>query len=259
MLLSMNIYREVALTREAGFRTVRGPIRERQPLAMSSRRAYLLIRSAIRSGQFDLGEQLEERRLVDSLHLSRTAVRLALGELTAEGVLARRPRVGTIVSRRPTSIALPDASVPPGDLRRVSSGELALGWPFAGRIDLPGGVARVVVDVIHVDGDPVGVRTLYTDVTVEEHANTSSGLTVEAEFERRYGEAPARTESASEAISCDHRVGALLGLADAFSAVLLWRETVLFGRDGVPRMLFHTQYRGDRIAFSSSVAVPKAA
>ena len=70
----------------------------------SRRRTLDLLRSGIRSGA--VRDQLVEMTLTKSLFISRNALREALQVLAREGVVYRRPRYGTSVTRPGISIPL---------------------------------------------------------------------------------------------------------------------------------------------------------
>ena len=62
-----------------------------------TRSAYERIRSAIVSGQLDLGEALSEQDLANGLGMSKAPVRMALTELRVKGLVVTVPRSGTYV------------------------------------------------------------------------------------------------------------------------------------------------------------------
>ncbi|MET0314947.1 MAG: GntR family transcriptional regulator [Hansschlegelia sp.] len=62
-----------------------------------SLRAEALIREAIVSGRFALGERLSDRALADELQISRTPVREALARLAQDDLVVVRPQSGTFV------------------------------------------------------------------------------------------------------------------------------------------------------------------
>ncbi len=61
--------------------------------------AYNLLRSAIISGRFPQGTQLNERCLAEEFHVSRTPLRHALTKLAAEGIVEQVPHVGSFVRK----------------------------------------------------------------------------------------------------------------------------------------------------------------
>lgn len=58
-----------------------------------------VLRKAIVSGEFELGEKLSETALAQKLGISRTPVREALKQLQQEGLVEIIPRVGTCVTK----------------------------------------------------------------------------------------------------------------------------------------------------------------
>jgi GntR family histidine utilization transcriptional repressor len=70
-----------------------------------------LVQSKITSGDWRIGAQLPtEHELVRLLGVSRMTISRALNELTASGVLTRKPGVGTFVAERPVHAALFEVS-----------------------------------------------------------------------------------------------------------------------------------------------------
>jgi len=60
--------------------------------------AYRALRDAITRGMLDEGERLADRRIAESLELSRTPVREALQRLESEGFIRNVPRIGLVVA-----------------------------------------------------------------------------------------------------------------------------------------------------------------
>ena len=56
------------------------------------------LRKAILSGQYDAGERLKERQLMETLGVSRTLLREALRQIEAEGLVTLVPNRGPVVS-----------------------------------------------------------------------------------------------------------------------------------------------------------------
>ena len=88
----------------------------------SSRRAYELLRSAIRTGFLPAGTQLVEYELAKALSTSRNALRVALQLLADEGVVERNPRSGTIITSAIVQITLNEMDA---EARVHTSGRLA--------------------------------------------------------------------------------------------------------------------------------------
>lgn len=57
-------------------------------------RAYNIIKSKILNGEFELGSRIREDILAEEISMSRTPVREAINQLTAEGLLKNIPRRG---------------------------------------------------------------------------------------------------------------------------------------------------------------------
>ena len=60
-------------------------------------RAVLRLREMILTGELRTGQRVAELKLVESVGVSRTPLRLAMERLEHEGLLARRPRGGFVV------------------------------------------------------------------------------------------------------------------------------------------------------------------
>jgi GntR family transcriptional regulator, histidine utilization repressor len=66
-----------------------------------------LVQTKITNGDWRIGAKLPtEHELVELLSVSRMTISRALNELTAEGVLRRKPGVGTFIAERPTHASL---------------------------------------------------------------------------------------------------------------------------------------------------------
>jgi len=62
-----------------------------------NQRAYDLLCELIAAGHLQIGERLDERDLAEKMNISRTPVREAIGRLSAEGIIERRPYQGNYV------------------------------------------------------------------------------------------------------------------------------------------------------------------
>jgi GntR family transcriptional regulator len=227
------------------------------PLETSRRRALDLLRSGIRSGA--VRDQLVEMTLTKSLFISRNALREALQVLAREGVVYRRPRYGTLVTRPGISIPLDElmstedikkVRVAQQELRRIPANDVI-------RLQLGGEAESVLLSeqVVYFDGEPMCVRTFYLDTLLEvddaramlnviDATHKSTALAFEEFFHRRLG----RIANRIQVVAGDPDGCALLGIPPG-SPVLL-RETVHVDEEGRPWMIGYSHYRGDVASFS---------
>lgn len=69
-----------------------------KPRSQQQLKAVLQLRELVISGLFKPGQRISELSLVDMLNISRTPIRLALGQLAYEGLLKPNPSGGFVVS-----------------------------------------------------------------------------------------------------------------------------------------------------------------
>lgn len=82
------------------------------PGGTKSHQLFLLLKDAINSGHMAPGSKIPgELKLAEQHRVSRVTVRRALEALTAEGLIVRKPGVGTLVSERPVGATVMSASV----------------------------------------------------------------------------------------------------------------------------------------------------
>jgi GntR family transcriptional regulator len=226
-------------------------------LETSRRRALDLLRSGIRSGA--VRDQLVEMTLTKSLFISRNALREALQVLAREGVVYRRPRHGTLVTRPGISIPL-DELMSTEDIKKVRVAQLELRRIPANdviRLQLGGDAQSVLLSeqVVYFDGEPMCVRTFYLHTLLEvddaramlttiDATHKSTALAFEEFFRKRLG----RIANRIQVVAGDPDGCALLGIPPG-SPVLL-RETVHLDEEGRPWMLGYSHYRGDTTSFS---------
>jgi len=223
----------------------------------SRRRTLDLLRSGIRSGA--VRDQLVEMTLTKSLFISRNALREALQVLAREGVVYRRPRYGTLVTRPGVSIPL-DELMSTEDIKKVRVEQLELRRIPANdviRLQLGGDAESVLLSeqVAYFDGEPMCVRTFYLDTVLEvddarallsaiDSTHKSTALAFEEFFHKRLG----RIANRIQVVAGDPDGCAMLGIPSG-SPVLL-RETVHVDEEGRPLMLGYSHYRGDTASFA---------
>lgn len=222
----------------------------------SRRRTLDLLRSGIRSGA--VRDQLVEMTLTKSLFISRNALREALQVLAREGVVYRRPRYGTSVTRPGISIPLdelmsvenvPKVRVQQLELRRIPTNDLI-------RLQLRDAETVVLSEqVVHFDDEPVCVRTFYLDTDL--HIETvramldvidSTHKSTALSFEEFFRERLARIANRIQVVAGDPDECALLGIPSG--SPLLLRETAHVDENRRPRMVGFSHYRGDMTSFA---------
>lgn len=97
--------------------------------ASKTQRLYLLLRHQILSGELCAGDKLPSEPELGSLHaVSRVTVRRVLGQLEDEGLISRRPGIGTFVQKRgvshPIVADLSDALANLNEMGRATSVKL---------------------------------------------------------------------------------------------------------------------------------------
>lgn len=240
-------------------RSFAGSARRRGQRQSSARRVYDLVRASIRRGDIAQGQPLVEDRLADELSASRQAVREALHALAQDGLVARRPRVGTTVSGETLDVAADQLMHLPQDAQQLKDSELervdqlemrAPHW-IRERLQLPEGeLVRVVEEIIRWRGEPVCVRVTYKPLSRLPAGRIERGVAdLPSSFRHAYGLGLGAVQSAVEAVGADQMTASLLGTLPG--APMLVREVLLVGEDDLPRDLSYTHYRGDRICFTS--------
>jgi GntR family transcriptional regulator len=244
--------------------------RVRVGVQTSRRRAHDLLRAGIRASLVE--EQLVEDTLTGALWTSRNAVREALQMLVAEGLVSRRPKHGTNVVRRVTSVPLQELMPPPtgqpGEARvrveQLEARTVPLNPVVADRLVTDGESVVLTEQLLFIDDEAVSLRTAYlvTDLSVAQvverlSAIDATHLPSATAFERFFGVELGEVESYIEAIPGERDACRVLGMEPG--APMLFRESVHRDVLGRPRMLVYAHYRGDRIALSSLTELDHAA
>ncbi|RFA08231.1 hypothetical protein B7R54_02575 [Subtercola boreus] len=213
-------------------------------------RTYESVRSAIRSGALPSGTRIDEADVIRSLSSSRTAVREAFTWLAEEGLVERRQRSGTVVTRVPNSFT-GDRFTGLVEHLLYDRVDPAPG-PVAARI-VSGGRMRVLSHLLLTGGEPVAVRTVYRSAEQPaEGARPEVSGSAQSDFRATFGIDLARIDTTVEAIGCDEQTAQLLRVAPG-SPILL-REQVLVGVDGAARLLSQAHYAGARSSFVAGLA-----
>lgn len=211
----------------------------------------------IEAGKLREGDVVpSERELAAEFGVSLMTARHALEELTAEGKLSRRPRVGTFVAparihfNRLTSFTEEMASR--GSVARsriLSAGVTAGDDEICPRLSLAAGAQVVCVERLRLsEEEPYAMESCWLAAgqfagILEEDLETKSLFSILAE---EYGVTIMHADEEIDAIAADGRTAALLGVK-AGAPVLRIRQ-VLFGKAGAVAFT-SALYRSDRHSF----------
>jgi GntR family transcriptional regulator len=220
-----------------------------------------IIEGDIASGLWHPGDSLPSEADLCSLHgVSRTAVRQALGELSARGLVRKEKGRRTFVARsRVTSLVVQEMR---GFMDEVSQQgghvgtvvlrqEVLPALPDIARdLQVPTGSDVVLVSRLRtVDGGAV--------VSVETYLPASrfrglaemdlSGLSLYAVLAAEFAVRPSSGSRVIEAVAADRAVASAIGIKTG--APLLKLTAINKDEDGVPFEVFHAWYRGDETRF----------
>lgn len=245
----------------AGMRGV-ARLRPVPPMQTSSRRAYEILRSAIRTGYLPAGQQLVEHELAKSLSTSRNALRVALQLLAEEGVVERNPRSGTIITAALVEINLDEldaglrvrpagrmAGISPTDVfeeQELDEQVLPTSPYIRQRMRTDAPVIRMHERLISVRGEPHHVWAAYVSADIDYSLVRPNGDRV-AIFKERFGVEFGHAEDSLEAVSCELRTSRLLQVPPGSPVLLL--ETRMFDVDDRVRELRFRYTRGDRVSY----------
>ncbi|MBF8193450.1 GntR family transcriptional regulator [Nonomuraea sp. K274] len=228
------------------------------------RRLRDLLRSAILRGTFPGGVLPTEAELMASYGATRATVRETLAVLRREGLIDRRPGVGTHVVVKAVMTQLVEAHgvEPPGQEsllnRRLRARELdrsmiPLPHLAADRLGVPAGVPCLRLEYVSLFGDePHGMATNYV-------LNPEAGRMRDQPFVHDWyallNEAGVGYEQSEFVCGCapaDAATAALLGIAEGSPLITI--EQVISDASGRPFNLAYIHVRGDRFLFVSSAA-----
>jgi len=208
-----------------------------------TRQAYEQLRAGIRAGSVATGDRLGEPMLSESLGASRRSVRAALAILAQEGIVVRRPRVGTRIGRRIIEIPIGGAHPRPDRFEPVATALLRdtvgpADQEVRDRFGGAGRAVRIVEQLAHCAGEPLYLRTSWA---------LPEGTPA--------GNPPRRSVAVVAAIGARDEVAWRLRLVPG--RPVLFRELVITDDEGVVREISHTYFRGDRVALASGSADPR--
>lgn len=213
-----------------------------------------LVRSAVLSGTYSSEDQLIEEALVHLYGASRNAVRHALQQLLAEGVVSRAPRRGTYPSWAGARIHLFDVypidggRMEPGDMHR----ELVASTPYLReRLQTDERMLRMVETTSMLGGAPLGIRTAYFSSRFDMEVRATRGPSprtlaevIAGIFARELG----RVTTEISATAADAGVARILGVAPG--SPMLRREQLIHDGDGRPVEIAFDALRADRATFT---------
>lgn len=222
----------------------------------SPERTYDLIRARLHAMR--PGERLVEDELVESLSASRQTMRAVLQRLADEGLVVRRPKVGTMPIESvifffgDDPATLDEACVDDPDLihGRVLRTSLVDAPPaiqavFGHRHPAP---VTMVEEVMLYRDLPFATSTMYIDVamaTVPEPGDLLPGKM--SYLEELLGVQLVASRNTLGAGPCDPGTATLLDVAEG--SPVLWRESLLQDAEGTVRTICQMRYRSDRVTF----------
>jgi len=239
-------------------------LRRGHTMQKSPHRVYALLRAAIRSGDLPANTKLDEAELVRELLTSRNAVRLALQNLAFDGLVERRPGVGTVVVSGINEFPIFEcieavigatAALLPLETRDVTTNAF-LRSRFG---EDAGDTLRMSEFLISTDGINVGVFSRYGlgPAPLLEAAEPVLSPGHISWYRRIHNEPPGDISVTVEATSADERTAELLGVSPGHP--LLVRETLYCDLDMVPAELHIAHFDSRKAAVTANVATLKNA
>jgi GntR family transcriptional regulator len=208
-------------------------------LVNSPGRAHALMRSALRT-VLTTGYLVTEERLAADFGTGRNTARAAMAMLVEEGLIDRKKRAGTRVTRPVLDLpmngsALSEALV----LHTLEAREVPTNVVLRSMIPSAGDQMHLLEQMIEQDGEPTGLR--YEYYRSRDHASDQQA-------------APDRRDVLSvDVVGCDSSSAAMLGVAAG--APMLLQEYLLRDEKGDVTGWGFTQYRGDRVALSADIGL----
>jgi GntR family transcriptional regulator len=226
----------------------------------SSRRAYTLIRADIRTGRVAPDALLSEENLVQTLTMSRGAVREALHMLANEGLIERRPRAGTRVRREILQIktdVVQSLTSAVGsdriDLIRLDERLIVAPPLIVEMLQLPPNDEVLLIEwLITLDREPFAVRTAYISGGGKNAPPGDKAADIKAAFHKVFGVPLGTSTTTIAANAADVELAERLGIAEG--APVIVTELHQTDVNGTPRGMAFTHYRADRVCFSTSVS-----
>jgi GntR family transcriptional regulator len=199
-----------------------------------------------------------ERALATGFEVSRTTVRQALSELTAEGRLVRIQGKGTFAAG--PKVALPlrgdghRDSASHTDYRVLEISELVAESELADRLDItPGARVQRVRGLRLAGAEPMAVENIYLPLGRFRGLRAHLAALIEPGrvLRDRFGVRPGRGEETIETALADPTEAEVLGVDVGTPMLLLSRKGI--DRDGRAYEWVRAVYRGDRYKFVATV------
>lgn len=217
----------------------------------SVRRTYDLLRSALPS--LDPDTLLVEDDLVRRLSASRNTVRVVLRLLASQGLVSRRPKIGTTV--RDSLVLSLDEVKPLSDwegmhARVLESFVIPAPELVGQRLGLGENAPLAVLEtLILVDSTPVGLSTNYVGWHRESEEDAPNWEPDIVPFlEEQLEVCVSGSDTMVSALAADSQTAALLEMNEG--EPILFLEDLLFDVDNQPRALSQMRFRADRISMS---------
>ena len=238
-------------------RPARGPDRLR---SVRSRELADRIRAEVLAGSFVSGSLPDERSLTVTYGASRNTVRDALRLLVAEGLLVRRPGLGTRVAARKFAHSLDRLAGLAETLARqgvIANEVRAVRWEAATpevsrRLEIGEGATVLYLERLRLlDGEPLSLDSSYiaADVGAGLPRESLRSRDVFALIEETTGAPLGTAELSVQAVNAVPGIAGALGIAAGAAVFAIDRLTRLAG--GRPVDLETIHLRGDRISFTS--------
>lgn len=214
------------------------------------------LRAALRSGLFEVGQQLVEDDLALQFGTSRNTIRTALAQLVEEGLICRNRRQGTVVMSAITDLTIDNGMGwgPEDEARHraFSISEATIPTPpiVAERLGSPSPTIAVAHYLAYRDDRPFVVYIRYSEPCERPRPLTSeSPIGFDELFLASYGVPVGRIETSIHAVRADERAARMLGVEPG--TLLLLKERVLFGTDGRAREFSHSYYVAAGVTLST--------
>lgn len=229
-------------------RAAGGSARGRQT---SDRRVRDLVRAAIGEDLYDEGEHLDEEVLVAAMATSRSAVRRALQQLTEEGLLRRRQRLGTYPQNRTLRLKVDDiaGSDPAGFRLKITDHRLVPSTPLLrALLGIEDAEMHMMENTFSHDGGPIGVRTAYFPVSFPA-VNYDGPVEMVGIGRTVFGTDELKVLSTEVgATLADSTTARLLAMSPG--GAIVTRRQVFVDGDGNRLQVVFDHYRADRVSFA---------
>jgi GntR family transcriptional regulator len=183
-----------------------------------------------------------------------------LQSLADEGLVTRRPGIGTIVAREMFRVSadqilcMDDEFGDPQErvvVKQLAVELVQIGEVLRDTLKLTTGAMRLVEQLVWVDGEPLCLLSTYLPRDIDASRVTDRYENVAVSFERLIGRPLGKATTTVEAINADSWAASILGITEGTALIL--REQVLFDPDGNVAVLNFARYRADRVAFTASI------